>query len=73
MQKTFYKKELLIKAPQQKIGIANNKKDIEKIGLKALVASSDVDRELIILVVGETARRDRFSLNGYKRKTNPLL
>jgi lipid A ethanolaminephosphotransferase len=49
------------------------KKDIEKIGLKALVASSDVDRELIILVVGETARRDRFSLNGYKRKTNPLL
>jgi hypothetical protein len=31
MQKTFYKKELLIKAPQQKNGPANNKKDIEKI------------------------------------------
>ena len=31
MQKTFYKKELLIKAPQQKNGAANNKKDIEKI------------------------------------------
>lgn len=31
MQKTFYKKELLIKAPQQKNGIANNKKDVEKI------------------------------------------
>lgn len=31
MQKTFYKKELLIKAPQQKNGTANNKKDIEKI------------------------------------------
>ncbi|MYM63457.1 phosphoethanolamine transferase [Pseudomaricurvus sp. HS19] len=29
--------------------------------------------ELIILVVGETARRDHFSLNGYERKTNPLL
>lgn len=29
--------------------------------------------ELIILVVGETARRDHFSLNGYARKTNPLL
>lgn len=30
-------------------------------------------KELIILVVGETARADRFSLNGYKRDTNPLL
>jgi lipid A ethanolaminephosphotransferase len=30
-------------------------------------------KELIILVVGETARADRFSLNGYQRDTNPLL
>lgn len=30
-------------------------------------------KELIIMVVGETARADRFSLNGYKRLTNPLL
>jgi len=29
--------------------------------------------ELMILVVGETARADRFSLNGYHRDTNPLL
>lgn len=29
--------------------------------------------ELIILVVGETARADHFSLNGYARKTNPEL
>lgn len=29
--------------------------------------------ELIILVVGETARADRFSLNGYYKNTNPLL
>jgi lipid A ethanolaminephosphotransferase len=29
--------------------------------------------ELIILVVGETARADRFSLNGYSRETNPEL
>jgi len=29
--------------------------------------------ELIIMVVGETARADRFSLNGYQRLTNPLL
>ena len=30
-------------------------------------------RELIIMVAGETARADRFSLNGYDRETNPLL
>lgn len=30
-------------------------------------------RELIIMVVGETARADRFSLNGYERNTNPRL
>lgn len=30
-------------------------------------------KELIIMVVGETARADRFSLNGYKRDTNPRL
>ncbi len=30
-------------------------------------------RELFILVIGETARADRFSLNGYERDTNPRL
>lgn len=30
-------------------------------------------RRLVIMVVGETARADRFSLNGYRRETNPLL
>ena len=29
--------------------------------------------ELMVLVVGETARADRFSLNGYHRETNPML
>ena len=29
--------------------------------------------ELMVFVVGETARADRFSLNGYHRETNPLL
>ena len=34
----------------------------------------DVDlNETIVLVVGETSRRDNWSLNGYSRETNPLL
>jgi lipid A ethanolaminephosphotransferase len=34
---------------------------------------SEEHRELIVMVVGETARADRFSLNGYPRPTNPAL
>jgi len=33
----------------------------------------DTDRELVIMVVGETARADRFSLNGYTKNTNPNM
>lgn len=46
---------------------------LNKIGENSIVPVLDQDRELIIIVVGETARKDRFSLNGYARKTNPLL
>jgi len=39
----------------------------------ARLPAKDGERELVVLVVGETARADHFSLNGYPRKTNPLL
>lgn len=45
----------------------------EPIGLDARIPPTDLDRELIILVVGETARADHFSLQGYPRRTNPNL
>lgn len=45
----------------------------EQIGLDAKIPDSDKARDLVILVLGETARSDRFSLNGYGKKTNPLL
>lgn len=38
---------------------------------KIIVSSSKT--ELMIMVVGETARADRFSLNGYHKETNPML
>jgi lipid A ethanolaminephosphotransferase len=44
-----------------------------RIGPDATVPETDIGRELVIIVVGETARADRFSLNGYERPTNPLL
>lgn len=31
------------------------------------------DKEVVVLMIGESARRDHFSLYGYSRETNPLL
>lgn len=46
---------------------------IERIGTDAAIPPTDVTRDLVIMVVGETARADRFSLNSYARDTNPEL
>jgi lipid A ethanolaminephosphotransferase len=43
------------------------------IGNDAAIPETDADRELIIFVVGETARADHFALNGYTRNTNPRM
>lgn len=46
---------------------------VTPIGTDAHTPPGDRHRELIIMVVGEAARADKFSLNGYERETNPLL
>lgn len=46
---------------------------LKQIGLDAKIQPDNRKRGLIILVLGEAARADRFSLNGYSRETNPLL
>lgn len=43
------------------------------VGSDARKSPGERERELVILVVGETVRADHFSLNGYTRQTNPLL
>lgn len=53
--------------------VKNPQKELEALGRDSIIPEGDPDRELIILVVGETARRDHFSLNGYEKETNPLL
>ncbi|WP_346839325.1 phosphoethanolamine--lipid A transferase [Microbulbifer sp. SAOS-129_SWC] len=45
----------------------------QQIGLDARQAPNTGKRRLVVLVVGETAREDHFSLNGYDRDTNPEL
>ena len=47
---------------------------VAPIGLDAKIESDDSNRtKIVIMVVGEAARADHFSLNGYQRDTNPLL
>jgi lipid A ethanolaminephosphotransferase len=51
---------------------------VKEIGLDAKIVDkenkqNDEHPELIIMVVGEAARADHFSLNGYEKETNPLL
>ncbi len=47
----------------------------QPIGLDARIAprAAGARPPLVLLVVGETARADHFSLNGYERPTNPAL
>jgi lipid A ethanolaminephosphotransferase len=46
---------------------------LKPIGIDANIPPTDEHRKLIVFVVGETARADHFSLNGYDKKTNPYL
>jgi len=59
----YYINETLNKAPVT----------IKKIGLDAKVIRQTKKHKLIIMVVGEAARADHFSLNGYEKETNPNL
>ena len=43
------------------------------VGTDARIPPTDVHRELVIMVVGETVRADHWSMNGYPRETTPLL
>lgn len=51
----------------------NTKTELIRLGLGATIERKQNVRNLVVFVVGETARRDRFSLNGYQKETNPFL
>lgn len=57
-----------------KKSFTNGKIIVQPLGKDANINEPPKNKkELIILVVGEATRADRFSLNGYERETNPLL
>jgi len=45
---------------------------LKVIGVDAKIEDNQI-RKIVFMVVGEAARADHFSLNGYMRKTNPQL
>jgi len=47
--------------------------ELQPVYPDARISAEDPHRELMILVVGETARADHFSLYGYERDTTPVL
>ncbi|WP_156162127.1 phosphoethanolamine transferase [Pseudomonas sp. MRSN 12121] len=65
----------IAKYGKQRLGIKQHVV-VQPIGQDAVMSAQASGREkksLMILVVGETARADHFSLNGYARDTNPEL
>lgn len=62
----------LIKWTSQKL-FTHHITGLQKTALDVRNVEKEQHHELIIMVVGETARFDRFSLNGYPRLTNPRL
>lgn len=46
---------------------------LAEVGRDARIPTADTERELVVFILGETARSDHFSVNGYHNKTNPLL
>ena len=57
------------------ISLVSNRGEVKfkQIGLDAKISPPNNPHKLVIMVVGEATRADHFSLNGYKRETNPLL
>lgn len=61
---------------KQRLGIKKAELVVQKIGedaVQSAAASQKAKKSLFVFVVGETARADHFSLNGYTRDTNPEL
>lgn len=58
---------------REQVSVSANLAPLVQLAPDAYIPKEDEHRELFILVVGETARADRFSINGYGRETTPRL
>lgn len=56
---------------RQYLGDLSRKSSLFRFG--AYQVGHAVEPQIVVMVIGESSRFDRWSLNGYARKTNPLL
>jgi len=68
----IYSTYSIVKYVDQQINIAKAV-PLKHLAPDAKRLASTGKPELMVMVVGETARADRFSLNGYHKETNPML
>ena len=68
----IYSTYSMVKYADEQINIAKVV-PLKHIAQDAKRLGSSGKPELMIVVVGETARADRFSINGYHKETNPML
>jgi len=57
---------------RQYLGELAHKSSLFKFGAQQVGVAADAP-QIVVMVIGESSRFDRWSLNGYKRETNPLL
>ena len=53
--------------------IETSTEPFQEIGLDAIINKKSDKKRIVIFVIGETARPDHMSINGYNLKTNPYL
>ena len=57
----------------EKSNLLQQREVIKNYKFNAKSKNQDTENETFVLIIGETGKRERWSLNGYSRKTNPLL
>lgn len=60
-------------ALKEKNKVKKSRELLKDVHFDAIKRKEIAEREIYIIVIGETARYDNFSINGYKRPTSPLL
>jgi glucan phosphoethanolaminetransferase (alkaline phosphatase superfamily) len=57
----------------EKSNLLLQRNHIKRYTFNAKSTNQDTTKETFVLIIGETGKRERWSLNGYHRQTNPLL
>jgi len=58
---------------KERVYLADLNRRSARFRFHARLAEPNIEPQVIVMVIGESSRYDRWSLNGYDRETNPLL